>query len=510
MKKGKQMKKTNGKIDDCLSTRNGHLFIENLDTVELIKRYGSPLFVFSEDQIRRNVRRFQKAFQKGWQNGPVKILPAAKANWITAIQRILAEENCGCDIYSPGELSVALEAGFDPQIISVNGVPKDEEHIYKCVKTGVRITIDSEEEVDMIAKATSELDITAKVRLRLKPAISGFIRHTDFSAEGLVPTDIAALVYKGGLSLEKVIEIGQKILKMKNVELVGFHEHHGRHHPSTLYWKEQMKAFARDLGLVCKNLNGYQPEEIDIGGGFPVPRDPFNAMTHYSDPLQLGALHAISKGLKVLGSDIRYKTLAKLIDPIVSKPNQKSAPTVEDYAEVCTSTLQEELLKHGIKTDGLLLQIEPGRAIHGDAGIHLTTVRNIKRLTSPIRWTVIIVDTTEFWFTGGRLEHHLHDYVFANKTEAEMTGKADIDGRSCYGDRLMPTVLVPDVEVGDILALLDTGAYQEVSMNNFNAMPRPASVLVSGNKSSIIRRAEREEEVFIRDVIPEHLFKEEV
>ncbi len=94
-------------LDDCLSTRDGRLFIEELDTVELVREFGSPIFVLSEDQIRRNVRRFQDAFTAGWSDGPVKVMPAAKANWISAVQRILADEGCGCDIYSSGELTIA-------------------------------------------------------------------------------------------------------------------------------------------------------------------------------------------------------------------------------------------------------------------------------------------------------------------------------------------------------------------------------------------------------------------
>lgn len=493
------------RIDDCLSTRNGHLFIEECDAVDLVQRFGSPLFVLSENQIRRNVRRFQEAFKRGWSEGPLKVLPAAKANWIFAVQRILADEGCGCDIYSPGELTVALRAGFDPQSISVNGVPKDEDHIYRSIKEGARITIDSVEEIDQIEKAAGELNRIAQVRLRLKPAISGFIDHSDFVAEGLVPTDIAAMVYKGGLSFEQIMAIGPRILKMENVELVGFHEHHGRHDRSTRYWEEQMRGFAREVGRVCQALGGFQPQEIDIGGGFAIPRDPFNAVTDYTEPLQLAALYLVSKGLKVLGSDRRYRALSKLIDRIITKPNQTPAPSIEEYAMACTRTLRRELPKHGINTKGLVLQIEPGRAIHGDAGIHLTGVKNIKRMTSPIRWNVVVVDTTEFWFTGGRYEHHLHDYVFANKTDAELVDKADIIGRSCYGDRLMPTVAIPNVEVGDILALFDTGAYQEVSMSNFNAMPRPATVLVTDDRASVIRQREKEEDVFSRDVLPAHL-----
>jgi diaminopimelate decarboxylase len=495
------------KIDDCLSAKNNHLFIEELDTIDLIREFGSPLFVLSEDQIRRNVRQFQKAFQQGWPDGEVKVLPAAKANWLSAVQRILADEGCGCDIYSPGELSVALDSGFDPDLISVNGVPKDKDHIYNSIRAGVRLTIDSIEEVDVIEKAATELNMTANVRLRLKPAISGFTDSSNFVAEGLVPTDIAAMAYKGGLSYDAIMQIAPRIVSMKHVNLVGFHQHHGRHHASTRYWEEQMKAFAKEIGDVCRALGGYQPEEIDIGGGFAIPRDPFNAATDYTEPVQLAALYTISKALKVLGTGGRYKVLAKLIDTIVMKPNQTPAPSIEAYAKACTGTLRKELSNQGIKTDGLMLQLEPGRAMHGNTGIHLSTVTNIKRMNRPIRWNVVIVDTTEFWFTGGRYEHHLHDYVFANKMDAKMTDKADIIGRSCYGDRLMPTVPIPDIAVGDIFAMLDTGAYQEVSMSNFNAMPRPATILVTGDRAEIVRRAETEKDVFCRDVIPDHLQK---
>ncbi|MCP4689765.1 MAG: diaminopimelate decarboxylase, partial [Desulfobacterales bacterium] len=113
------------RLDDCLSFRDDHLFIEERDAVSIVKEFGSPVFVISENQLRRNTRRFQTAFQRGWPDGPVKVMPAAKANWISGVQRILADEGCGCDVYSSGELSAALGAGFDPNFISVNGVPKD-------------------------------------------------------------------------------------------------------------------------------------------------------------------------------------------------------------------------------------------------------------------------------------------------------------------------------------------------------------------------------------------------
>ena len=324
-------------------------------------------------------------------------------------------------------------------------MPKDAEHIRRSIAAGCRITVDSLEEVDLIEAAAAQSSQPALVRLRLKPVLADFIRHSDFVAEGLAPTDIAALAYKGGLTFEQVMAIGPRLLQAPNVVLVGFHQHHGRHKRTTRYWEAQMTAYAAEIGRVCRALGGYRPQEIDIGGGFAIPRDPFNAATNYSEPVQYAALHAISKALSLLGARPRYAVMARLVDTITGHPNRQPAPTIETYAEVCTRTLRRELPKHGIETRGLALQLEPGRALHGDAGIHLTTVNAIKRTTTPIRSNVIVVDTTEFWFTGGRYEHHLHHYLFANKTEAPMTGKADIIGRSCYGDRLLPAVPTPEI-----------------------------------------------------------------
>ncbi len=172
------------------------------------------------------------------------------------------------------------------------------------------------------------------------------------------------------------------------------------------------------------------PKRSTSAEGSPS-RDPFNKATHYSEPLQFAALFALSKVLKLFGAAARYKVLAKIADTLVTHPNKKLAPTIEEYGAACTRCLREELPKYGIKLNGLMLQLEPGRAMHGNTGIHLATVRNLKRMTSPIRYNVIVVDTTEFWFTGGRYEHHLHDYVFANKVDAPPIESADIIGRSC-------------------------------------------------------------------------------
>lgn len=491
-------------LDSCLSRRGETLVVEGVAAPELVERFGSPLFVFSEDQIRRNVEAFRASFEEGWP-GPVRVMPAVKASWSTAIQRVLAQAGCGADVYSAGELEVALRAGVDPAAISVNGVPKDEGHIAHTLEVGARLTIDSLRDVEILEAMDATLSRPARVRLRLRPTLHDFVAPSDFVAEGWVPTDLAALAYKGGLSFAEVQEAGARVLALRNVELVGFHQHHGRHKASTAYWRAQMRAYARDVGRLCEALDGFRPAEISIGGGFAIPRDPHNAATDYAEPFLYGALTGLSWLLRALGRRLRYRAIDALLTWIESHPNRTPAPNIEDYAAACTGTLREELTAVGIDPSQVELQLEPGRGIHGNAGVHLTRVQAVKRMTAPIRWNIVAVDTTEFWMTGGRFEHHLHDYRVANRMGAPATLKADVVGRSCYGDRLLGAVKIPDVQVGDIIAFLDTGAYQEVSASNFNAMPRPASVLVTGDRVAVIRRAETLEDVFARDEVPEHL-----
>jgi diaminopimelate decarboxylase len=216
---------TTRRLDDSLSIQDGRLFVEERDAARLLEEFGSPLFVVSEDQLRRNVRRFQAAFAAGWPEGSVRVMPAAKANWVTAVQRVLADEGCGADVYSAGELSVALAAGFEPRTISVNGVPKTEEHVRRTVEVGARLTVDSAEEVDALESVLRGTGRRARVALRLRPVVSGFVDHSDFAAEGLVPTRSRRPHHKGGLGAEEAIPVGRRLLAMPGVDLVRLHQH---------------------------------------------------------------------------------------------------------------------------------------------------------------------------------------------------------------------------------------------------------------------------------------------
>src|SRR5689334_16142576 len=141
------------RIDDCLSIREGHLWVEECDAVDLARRFGTPLYVVSEDQLRRNARRIGAAFAAGWPDGPVSLLPSLKANLSLALRAVLNSEGLGADTFGPGELHAALTAGTTPEMISVNGSVKDAELVRRAFAAGARVAADRPGRVGVVASA---------------------------------------------------------------------------------------------------------------------------------------------------------------------------------------------------------------------------------------------------------------------------------------------------------------------------------------------------------------------
>jgi diaminopimelate decarboxylase len=213
--------------------------------------------------------------------------------------------------------------------------------------------------------------------------------------------------------------------------------------------------------------DGWQPREIDLGGGYAAPRDP-NVWVH--------------------GGDIA----------------QPLAPAVEAVVEALASGLRAGVAGR-LPLAGVALEIEPGRSMHADTGIHLTRVVNLKQQREPLAWRWVETDTTEMFLLDLLVEHCHFPVVAATRMREALAEPVDVVGCSCGFDVLARQVRLPAVELGDTLAFLDTGAYEDGCAANFNALPRPAVVLVSGDRAEVVRRAETIEDVFARDLVPERL-----
>ncbi len=461
---------TTRRIDDALSIREGHLFIEGCDTVDLAERFGTPLYVVSEDQLRRNIRRWQAAFSAAWPEGPVNLLPSIKANSCLALRQIASQEGAGCDTFGKAELYAALQGRVPPQKISVNGTAKDRELIHQAIDAGARITLDNPAELSVIQEEAARLGKTARIRFRLRPHIAALSMPSDF-VEDETPISTVLFVYKPGIPFQQALELGKRALTLPNVDLVGLHLHIGNQSHRLEVWQEVVRTYVAMVAACRDAWGGWQPRELDLGGGFPPPRNPMG------------------------------ERLPRVREARAGVP----PPGCAEYAEAIMATLREELARNDLRADGLTIEIEPGRAIYSDAGIHLTRVLGQKDETEPVAYRWIETDTSEIFLMDINVEHCRFPHVVASKAGAPPAQRADLVGLSCGFDQLVEQAELPEVEPGDIIAFLNTGAYEEALASNFNALPRPATLLVNGTAAEVIRRGETIQDVFSRDVIPPRL-----
>lgn len=452
-------------LREPLSIRGDRLFIEDCDTVALAEQFGTPLYVISESHLRDNVRHWQTTFEEHWRDGPVRLYPSLKANPVIAIRRILADENTGCDIFGPGELECAIRAGVTGEDLSVNGSIKNRALIRKALEHGARIILDSPRELDLCEEEAAALGVTAKVLLRLKPDIGALKLESDF-APGMQVSFLTQII-KYGLPTKEALEMATRFRDLNNVEAVGVHVHMGRHSKQPALWEAWVHACVKLTREISDAMGGWTPACIDVGGGFPSPLD------HDPDV-----------------AVIDYET-----------------PPLEVFASTVGNALHTALVEYGFDPEGIRLELEPGRGIHADTGIHLASVVNVKTENVGMDYCWAEIDTAETFLDGHgfNLERPIYDYFIANRMGAENTTLYDIVGQTCNAEILTHRLPAPSLERGDVVAFLNTGAYGEPNAANFNALPRPGMVLVNGKQAALVRRAETVDDVFARDAIPEWL-----
>jgi len=452
---------------DFISVRSGNVFVEDCDVVELAKKHGTPLNILSETQLRTNYRNWKNALEKYWTSGSVNILPSVKSNLTLATRYILTEEGAGCDTFGESELYVALKCGVDPKLISINGTAKSRSLIRKAIEIGARITIDNPNELEVINEEAMSLEKVARVRFRLRLYFPKVNEPTDFMEEE-IPIEDLLRVYKPGIPFKQALELGKKAIAFENIDLVGVHMHVARNSHSLSYWDKTITNLIEMVSSFHKEWNGWIPLEIDVGGGFAQPYDPS----------------------------------ARMIQRVASTVSLEEIPSIEDYCKTIAGTVQRELDKHGISSEDITLEVEPGRAMYGNIGIHVAEVLGTKVEKDPTELRWVEVNSTSLFLSSIVYEHASHQHLVCNKADQEVTQTADIVGISCTFDRMKSQAELPDVTKGDLIAFLNTGAYEDAWAPNFNGLPRAPSILVLGGKDELVKERETIEQVFNRDRIP--------
>lgn len=430
-------------VSDCLGVNEkGHLTISGCDTVSLAEQYGTALYVMSEDKIRDTCRRYKASIDRYYEGNGAPIY-ASKAFSCKEICRIVTSEGLDLEVVSGGELFTALSAGVDAKRIHFQGNNKTMQELRYAIESGVGdIVVDNLSELRRIERISAEKNVVTPISMRIKPGIDA---HThEFIRTGQIDS-------KFGFALEtgEAFDAVREAVQAEHVDLIGLHCHIG----SQIFDKSPFVLAAEVM------LTFYNKIYTELG----------KKLTH----LNLGG-----------GFGIKYK-------------DSDAAVPYEDYMNDVSAAIHATCAQYGLSIPKIY--IEPGRSIVGEAGITLYTIGDIK--TIPQVRTYVAIDGG--MYDNPRYALYQSDYtcLIANKANEPADFKATIAGKCCEsGDLIQEHTMIQKPEVGDILAVLSTGAYNYSMASNYNRNPRPACVMVRGGESRVIIKGETYEDLVCHDV----------
>ena len=422
-------------MTDQIKYQKNQLYIEGAPASDLAGKYGTPLYVYSANQITKRFETLKKAFSV---LPKVKILYALKANSNVEILKHISSLGAGADTVSAGEIFLALESGFPPDSISLAGVGKTDRDIDFALTRKINVIIvESEEELKVVSKRAAALGRTARVLLRINPDVDA--RTHPHISTGLKEN-------KFGINIDRAEDVAKLASKLKNIEFTGIHSHIGSQITEVEPFAEAAESIRKFVLKLKKG--GIRVKQIDLGGGIGVRYK--NSVRHKLLPIEKNG-----------ESTIDLPTLAKVIKERLSFPNCEIA-------------------------------IEPGRFIVAEAGVLLTRV--LYRKESSDR-TFIVVDAGMNDMMRHALYSAYHQIVPVQLRDAKHE-VVDVVGPVCETtDAFAIQRRLPKVKRGDILAIMTAGAYGFSLSSNYNSRLKPAEVLVEKDYPRVIRDADTYEDL---------------
>lgn len=431
------------KLQGTMEIKDNILHIGGVNTLDLVKKYKTPLYVFDEELIRTKCREYIKSF-KVKENGN-KVAYAGKAFLTKYMCKLVCEEGLCLDVVSGGELYTAYKAGMPMENILFHGNNKTVDEVKLGIELGVgRFVVDNFYELDLIEKFCLENNKTQKIYFRVTPGIDA---HTHkYIRTGQIDSKFGFALING--DFYKAVE---KVKQYKNIELVGIHAHIGSQIFEIKPFLDEVEIMLKLLKEVNENNDDINLTEVDLGGGIGV---------YYTE-------------------EDKPKTISEFCEAIINKAD-----------EVC-----EEL---NIKRPTLL--IEPGRSLVANAGSTIYTVGSIKEIKNVRTYVSVDGGMTD----NIRPSLYQADYECGIVNKINKTGhnhKVTIAGKCCEsGDILISDTEIGDINSGDILITTTTGAYGYSMASNYNKIPKNPVVFVQNGEDKLACKRQSYEDLLALEV----------
>lgn len=432
---------------DLETGRNGHLFSGGADLNQIAREYGTPLHVVDKKRLEKNYFAFVNAFKKHYPQ--VEITYSYKTNPLPGALKILHDLGAGAEVISHFELWLALKMGVPVEKIVFNGPAKTDEALDLAVASRIKsINIDSEDEIDKIAALAKKYGHQQEVGVRV-------VTTEGWSSQFGIPI-------KNGHALQ----IFERLVRIPHVVPQCIHIHLGTGIKSIETYTQAVKQVL-DLAVELKQQLGLNLQSLNYGGGFGVPC--VQSYSYWDNKLMLNHLPPAS------------------IDP-------GTCPPVESYGKALADVISPYLAQDPEFRP--TIYFEPGRVVTSSAQILLLKIIAIKPGPANIKYAVADGGINIASSLGS--EHH-EVFAVARANETSDSEYYNIVGPLCCPhDVLFSVKKLPQLKAGDILAVMDAGAYLIPCQTNFSN-PRPSAVVVEDGKCKLERERESFEHVVALD-----------
>jgi len=411
------------------------LFCEGVALESLVKRFGTPLYVYSQGTIENHYRILNAAMAAV----DHLICFAVKSNSNRSVLRTLVNLGSGFDIVSDGELHRVIQAGGNPRKCVFAGAGKTAAEIEFALRKNVYcFNAESEPELQRINRVAARLKSVAPVAVRVNPNVA-----VDTHAK------IKTGTYedKFGIAFEQIEGVYARASRLKHLRLRGVQMHIGSQITETVPFENAVRKM---LPLVRKLQQRHALEFFSIGGGLGIV---------YRSALASAAPQWwLTEGKHILTPQKYAARLLPLLQPL-----------------------------------GLRILMEPGRFISGNAGVLVTHVEYAKRTG---RKHFVIVDAAMNDLIRPAFYDAYHETVPLTRRRGGVM-KADVVGGVCEsGDFFCKDRPLPKAAAGDYLALMSAGAYGFVMASTYNSRPLTAEVLVNGTQAALVRERQPVREIW--------------
>lgn len=455
-----------------VTSAGGAMELDGCDLEQLARSHGTPLWAISRSTVERNFRELSGAFRSRYP--ACEFAYSMKAHNTAAVIRLLHGLGAFIDASSEFELRLAMRAGVRPSDIILNGNGKSDEALRAAALLGVRqMNIDSLDEVLRLDAVASETGVRVPCLVRVQLGY-GRLLEEDPSFESTLR--IGEGKFGSNLSTGQAFETIEAVVAARNLDFLGLSHHVGFSGYMGDYTPERETMHhaecTRELCVIANEVRrrfGTAVTRLDLGGGFRSGRKVLLSTPGAAGDL---ALHDL--------------------------------PTPGQYAEAIFSVIESDLEVD----EPVLVQFESGGFQIANAVVLLATVSEVKEVyTDPPR-RYVVIDGSMMMFVSRGMMRVGHPVFIADRPLAERDEAMPVEvvGQTCVYDSVAEDIRLPQVERGDVLVLLNQGAYCETESTQFGAFPRPEVVLLHDGAATVVKRRETLGDIAMRDTIPAELW----